>query len=121
MTIAETLIDLENDMWRANREGDGAFYATALRDDALVVSKYGVMGKDRIVPTIEANRNPYVKTDLSDHRVVELDANNAIITYRADVVAEVQGKPVELPSYATSVYTREGAGWRIVFHQQTAL
>ncbi|GAB3433119.1 nuclear transport factor 2 family protein [Flindersiella endophytica] len=121
MKLAETLIELENDMWRANREGDGAFYATALRDDALVVSKYGVMGKDQIVPVIQANRNPYVKTDLSEHRVIELDANNAVLTYHAHVVAEVQGKEVELPSYATSVYTREGDGWRIVFHQQTAL
>ncbi|GAB3420508.1 nuclear transport factor 2 family protein [Flindersiella endophytica] len=121
MNLIETLIELENEMWRANREGDGAFYTKQLRDDALVVSKYGVMAKEQVVTVIQANQNHYVKTDLSQHRVIELDANNALITYHAHVVAEVQGKQVELLSYATSTYTREGDGWRIVFHQQTAL
>jgi hypothetical protein len=53
--------------------------------------------------------------------VIQLDENNALVTYRVDVTAVVQGKEVELPSNATSVYTREGAQWRGVFHQQTAL
>ncbi|MDX6250420.1 MAG: hypothetical protein QOF10_3780 [Kribbellaceae bacterium] len=121
MTVAETLLDLEEQMWRANREGDGAFYAKLLRDDALVVSKYGVMTKAQGIPVIEANHNPYVKTDLSDQKVLQLDENNALVTYRVDVTAVVQGNEVELPSYATSVYTREGDQWRGVFHQQTAL
>jgi hypothetical protein len=121
MSLTETLIALEQEMWRANREGDGAFYDKLLRDDALAVSKYGVMDKEQIVPGIQANENPYLKTDLSGFRVIQLDENNALITYRADVVAEIQGTEVELPSYATSIYTRDAGSWRSVFHQQSAL
>jgi hypothetical protein len=121
MTVTETLLGLEERMWQANREGDGAFYAELLRDDALVVSKYGVMTKAQGIPVIQANQNPYIKTVLSDQKVIELDENNALVTYRVDVTALVQGNEVELPSYATSVYTREGDQWCGVFHQQTAL
>ncbi|HEU4948992.1 MAG TPA: hypothetical protein VFT31_17725 [Kribbella sp.] len=71
MTVAETLLDLGEQLWRANREGDGA--------------------------------------------------NNALVTYRLDVTAVVEGNEVELPSYATSVYNRAGDQWLCVFHQQTAL
>jgi ketosteroid isomerase-like protein len=121
MSLTETLIEIEQEMWRANREGDADHYERMLRDDAMVVSKYGVMGKQEAVPGIRANQNPYLKTDLSEFHVIALDENNALITYRAHVVAEIQGQQVELPSYATSVYTREGDTWRSVFHQQTAL
>jgi hypothetical protein len=121
VTVTETLLELEERMWQANRNGDGAFFAELLREDALVVSKYGVMTKAQGIPVIQANQNPYVKTDLSEQKVIQLDENNALVTYRVDVTAVVQGKEVELPSYATSVYIRELAQWRGVFHQQTAL
>lgn len=55
-------------MWRANREGDGAFYERTVRDDALLVSCYGVATKAEIVPGITKNENPYIRTDLSDQR-----------------------------------------------------
>ena len=53
--------------------------------------------------------------------MIQFDENNALVTYRVDVTAVVQGNEIELPSYATSVYAREGDRWRGVFHQQTAL
>jgi hypothetical protein len=62
MTVTETLLELEDQMWRANREGDGSFYAHWLRDDALAVSKYGIIDKAAAVPGIQANHNPYLKT-----------------------------------------------------------
>ncbi|NEA37117.1 nuclear transport factor 2 family protein [Streptomyces sp. SID13031] len=121
MSVTDDLLALEDEMWQANREGNGSFYADLLRDDALVVSKYGVMTKAQGIPVIEANHNPYLKTELSGQQVIQLDESNALITYRVDVTALVNGNELELPSYATSVYTRVDGQWRGVFHQQTAL
>jgi ketosteroid isomerase-like protein len=115
------LVALEEELWRANREGDGAFYARALRDDALAVSRYGVMTKADAVPVIRENRNPYVKTELSDVRVLEVGADGALVTYRADVTALVEGREVDFAVLATTVYAREGDGWLVVLHQQSAL
>jgi ketosteroid isomerase-like protein len=121
MGTTETLIEFEERMWRANREGDGTFYADHLRDDALVVSRYGVMGKAEIVPGIQANQNPYLRTELSDHRVIQIDDSSALVTYHVAITALIDGTETELTAYATSVYVRDGDQWRGVFHQQTAL
>jgi uncharacterized protein (TIGR02246 family) len=115
------LLAAEEELWRANRAGDGAFYDTNLRDDALVVSKYGVAGKKEIVPVIQANRNPYVSTELSGQRVLAITDDSALVTYKADVTALVEGKEVSFAVLATSVYVKEGDRWRTVFHQQSAL
>src|SRR5215510_14345068 len=121
MSVTETLLALEDELWRANREGDGDFYEQYLRDDAIAVSKYGVLDKATAVPGIRANRNPYLKTDRTDERVIVVDVNTAIVTYRVDVTALVQGNELHLPSYASSVWNNSSGTWRIVFHQQTAL
>ncbi len=121
MSVTQTVIELEERLWQANREGDGAYYDRVLRDDVLVVSRFGVMGKTDVVPQVQTNRNPYLKTELSGHHVLELGADTALITYRADVVAEVNGSETEFAVLATSVYVREDDGWRSAFHQQTPL
>jgi len=121
MTTTETLLELEERMWQANREGDGAFYGQYLREDAFAVSKYGTMDKAQAVSLVSANQNPYLKTELSDQRVIQLDEDNAIVTYRVDVTALVQGNEMQLPAYASTVWNRSGGEWRAVFFQHTAL
>ena len=121
MSDEKILLDLEDRMWRANREGDGGFYAEVLRDDAMVVSRYGTATKDQIVPGISANRNPYLRTDLSDQQVIMVTADSALVTYRADVTALIEGAEQQFSVLATSVYARGDDGWRSVFHQQSAL
>jgi uncharacterized protein (TIGR02246 family) len=121
MGTEKTLLALEDEMWRANRAGDGAFYAHLLRDDALVVSRYGVAGKEQIVPVIDKNDNPYLRTDLSNQRVLRITDDSALVTYEAAVTALVNGAEVSFRVLATSVYAYDGQRWRGVFHQQTAL
>lgn len=121
MTTTETLLELEERFWQANREGDGAFFSQFLRDDAFGVSKYGTLDKTQAVALATANENPYLKTELSDQRVILLDDDNAIVTYRVDVTALVQGNEMQLPAYASTVWNRSGGEWRAVFFQHTAL
>jgi hypothetical protein len=121
MGVEDVLLAAEEEMWRANREGNGAFYDALLRDDALLVSKYGVVEKQAVVPMITANRNPYVKTELSGQRVLRINDATALVTYKADVTATTEAGEVEFSVLATSVYALEGDSWRIVFHQQSAL
>ncbi|GAB3926305.1 hypothetical protein GCM10029976_020800 [Kribbella albertanoniae] len=121
MTIAETLLELEDQLWRANREGDGSFYAHWLRDDALAVSKYGIIDKATAVPGIQANHNPYLKTPRTDEKVIVVDEHTAIVTYRVDVTVLFEGEEKVFPSYASSIWNNGSGDWRVVFHQQSAL
>lgn len=113
--VTDEIVALETELWRANRAGDGAFYQRLLRDDAVVVSQYGVVGKAQIVPVITANHNPYTRTDLDQWQVIQPTEDTAIVTYRADVTSEGG----EFTVLATSVYARAATGWVGTFHQQT--
>jgi ketosteroid isomerase-like protein len=120
--VTEGPAELEALLWKANREGDSTFYSDRLRADAVVISKYGVMDKAATVAVIGANHNPYLSTDRTAERVLSIDSDTMVVTYRVDVVAAVNGEEVELPSYATTVWHREPSGeWQVVVHQQTAL
>ena len=119
MTIASELKNLEKEMWRANREGDGSFYERVVREDGLIVSKQGVASKDDIVPVINKNEHPFLKTDLSHLKVVQISEDSALVTYKAKVTTLVDDAEQKFEVFATSVYAREDDQWRSVFHQQT--
>ena len=119
MTVEQTLLELEEELWRANREGDGAFYNKILRDDVLLVSRFGVAPKQVIVNGIQANHNPFLRTELSDQRVRVLTDTTAMITYTANYTALINGTEQDFKVYATSVYVLEGGEWRSALHQQS--
>jgi uncharacterized protein (TIGR02246 family) len=121
MTLEQTILDLEDEMWRANREGDGDYYARCLTDDAMVVSRFGVMGKDQIVAGITANRNPFVRSAIHDPKVFALGDAAALITYRATYTALIDGAEQDFTTLSTSVYVLIDGQWRSKFHQQTPM
>ncbi|GAA2575860.1 hypothetical protein GCM10010399_01800 [Dactylosporangium fulvum] len=119
--VSAILLALERDLWRANREGDADFYRATLTDDALLVSRFGAAPKTVVVPMIAANRNPFVRTELSDQQVRFLGPTAALVTYRADYTARVDGVDVDLSVLATTVYVERDGQWLVTLHQQTPL
>lgn len=115
------LIAHEEALWAANRAGDGEHYARVLRDDAMGVSKWGLLDKATAVAGISANHNPYLKTELSQIKVLLVNADAAIVTYKADVLVSVNGVETPTSAYASTVYAREDGTWVPVFFQHTAL
>ncbi|GLZ80528.1 hypothetical protein Afil01_53350 [Actinorhabdospora filicis] len=115
------LIALEEAMWDANRAGDGAYYDKVLRDDAMGVSKWGLLDKATAVAGISANHNPYLKTDLSQIKVLMVNEDAAVVTYKADVLVLVNGEETPTSAYASTVYARENGTWTPVFFQHTPL
>ncbi|MER7004246.1 nuclear transport factor 2 family protein [Dactylosporangium sp. NPDC000555] len=118
---AVLLLALEQDLWRANRDGDADFYRANLTDDALLVSRFGIASKSAVVPMIAANRNPFVRTELSGQQVRFLGPTSALVTYRADYTARVDGADVDLSVLATTVYVERDGRWLVALHQQTPL
>lgn len=121
MSTESELIALEEAMWTANRAGDGAYYDKVLRDDAMGVSKWGLLDKATAVAGITANHNPYLSTELSQVKVLMINEDAAVVTYRVDVVVLVDGKETPTAAYASTVYAREDGRWVPVFFQHTAL
>jgi ketosteroid isomerase-like protein len=121
MDLLGELLGLEEKMWAANRAGDAGYYAKALRDDSIVVSRYGVMDRAAIIQGIGENRVPYIGSTITEPRAIGLTPDSALITYRVHVEALRDGQPMAFDTLATSIYVREDGGWKNAFHQQSAL
>jgi hypothetical protein len=55
--IEATLLDLENRRWEANRNAHANFYRGYITDDALVVSRFGVFDRDRLLDLLLRSSN----------------------------------------------------------------
>jgi uncharacterized protein (TIGR02246 family) len=121
MDLLGELVELEEKMWAANRAGDADYYAHLLRDDAFVVSRWGVQDRPAILEGIRANTVPYVSSTITEPRVLRLTPDSALINYRVHVEALRAGEPMAFDALATTIYTREDGAWRCALHQQSAL
>jgi hypothetical protein len=113
--LGDRLFRLEEQFWR----GDSAFYRRNLADEAVMIfpDPAGVMIKDDMCSSVE-NAPRWEEVLLEEHRLMEIDEHAALLTYRATAARDG-----ELPyvARASSVYVRDGSGWKLAFHQQTPL
>jgi hypothetical protein len=123
--VEKELLDLEERQWKANREADAEFYRRYCADDFIIVSRFGLLTKAQVLAQFEkGNINPFLRTDMEDHRVLPIGQDSALLTYKETIEASIDaegGKTTTFSIYATTVYRRTGDGWRFVFHQQTPL
>jgi hypothetical protein len=114
--LADRLFELEEHFWK----GDSAFYRRNLADEAVMIfpDPAGVMIKDEICSSIEESPR-WEEVLLEEHRVMELDDNAVVVTYKATAMRE--GEIIPYVARASSGYVRDGAGWKLAFHQQTPL
>ena len=114
--LADRLFGLEEQFWK----GDAAFYRRNLADEAVMVfpDPAGVMIKDEICSAIDDSPR-WEHVELEEHRVMELDDNAAVVTYKATAMRE--GEIIPYVARASSAYVRDGRAWKLAFHQQTPL
>lgn len=119
MAVAETLLELERDGWRALSEGRGAaFYDQYLTDDALMaLPVVGLLDRAAIVESMAA-APPWASFSIDKPQLAVLDEAGAVLVYRA--TARRTGEP-EYHALMSTTYTKRPEGWRIAFHQQTVI
>ena len=115
MSLAETLLALEESFWRAS--GSRERYEENLAADAVhVFPGWGITERERAV-SAAAEAAPWDEFHIDDPQLVELSDGVAALVYTARAVRG--GNPYV--AAMTSVYRREDGGWRLVLHQQTPL
>jgi hypothetical protein len=114
--LGDRLFDLEEQFWR----GDSNFYRRHLADEAVMIfpDPAGVMIKDEICSSIDESPR-WEEVLLEEHRVMELDDHAVVVSYKATAMRE--GELIPYVARASSAYVRDGAGWKLAFHQQTPL
>ena len=118
--VTEELVALERRAWSALTSEEGAveFYERVLSHDMVMVLPGMVLERAEAMESW-MGCVPWRDFEIEDVRVVSLDKNAALLTYRATA-----RRTKDVASYralCTSVYRMAGGRWWLVFQQQTPL
>jgi hypothetical protein len=115
--LRDELMAIEHLVWKATEERNVEFYDRILTGDSLVVSVRGIGDRQAILDEIENNPNVLPIYELDVPRVIRLGDRAAILSYKAKLGEDEEVREV----LVSTSYVREGAGWKLAFHQQTPL
>lgn len=115
------IIELSEQAWEANRNGDAAFYDRYLTDDVISISPWGIVtDRAAILRGFAENRNPYTRTDQSDHHVIRLSDESVLHTSTVEIDLLINGTDKQtMRVYATTTLVRRGDEWKAAAFQIT--
>ena len=107
---------LEEEFWRVSTSGGvPAYYARVLAADAFVVVPGGTLEREDLLRQWD-DRPPWSEYELSESRMVLVNGETVVMTYR--VLARDRGGGV-YRARASSVYVWAGSGWALALRQHT--
>ena len=116
--IAE-LLELEHQGWSSLCDGTGAdFYGRLMTPDAVMVLAHGLaMDREAVIASLN-DAPPWQAYDISDERLVEVDADTAALIYTGRAS---RGSEDHFHALMSTVYTRCDGQWRLALYQQTPI
>jgi hypothetical protein len=114
--LQDHLFSLEEKFWTEGAD----YYERNLSNAAIMVfpDPAGVLVKDEIASSLKAQPR-WSQVALEEHRLLELSESAALVTYKATAKRANGDEPYV--ARASSAYVRDGASWKLAFHQQTTL
>ena len=92
------------------------FYGKVMTDDGLMVLANGsTLGRDDVVEALR-NAKTWGRYEMTDVHVVPIDHDAAALVYTGAAYRD-EGAPVV--AVMSSVYRRNGDGWKLALYQQT--
>jgi hypothetical protein len=120
LSSAETLIACENETWDLIHQKDLQGFARYLADDFYDIFPDGTeRTKSELLDFL--SRAELKAYHLSNFRVTMLNEDAAVVTYRAEAQARIQGEEVALRENVTAGWARRGSSWMNVFAVGTPL
>jgi uncharacterized protein (TIGR02246 family) len=118
-SLEETLIAREKEVWEAIKKKDLQSFASFMAEDQLYISEVGVRSKAESVKELgEAPTMPDAKLD--DWKVLMIDKDAAIVTYRATVTPPACGPATAATvMHLSTVWAKRGGKWLVLLHQDT--
>ena len=118
-SVEAQLIALEKQAWEAWKNKNGSFFQSNLSDDTVGVGAGGVDNKAQIVKDISGGGCEVKSYSLDNFKLVMLEKNTAILTYKAMQDATCNGKTIPAAVWASSMFVKRGGKWLAAFHQET--
>jgi hypothetical protein len=119
--VTQELIALEDRFWTALLEGDGDTAAALIDEPCVVLGAQGTGELDKETLAGMIANAPYQIVDyhLGDIAVRLVGDNMAILHYKVTEEIVVDGQPVTLEAFDSSVWVRHGDTWLSVMHTET--
>jgi hypothetical protein len=115
----ENMIAGERRAWDAIKAKDFAAFSDMLAPEFVDVTPDGDYDKNATVENLR--KITLTDVSLTDFRVVRIDGDAAVVTYKENSKGTYDGKPLPPGSfYHTSVLAWRGGKWVALFHQVTA-
>jgi hypothetical protein len=119
----QELLALERSYWDALRDRDSRTVGRLTAEDSTVAGASGVSGLDprsiaKMVETAPYTIKDY-RIDPQTVRINRLCDDAVAISYGVHEDVEVDGKPVKLDAFDTSVWKRTDTGWTCVLHTES--
>jgi hypothetical protein len=119
--LKDTLVALEGQSWEAWKKRDGAFYQQFLSDDHVEMGAGGRSTKAQVVAFVASPTCIVTSYKTGQFEIVAVDANTALLTYRAEQNTMCAGKAVPSPAWVSSLYVRRNGRWLNSLYQQSPI
>ena len=107
---------LEHETWKAFKAGNVSEIRSLFAPDFVGLYPDGTHDLGRELESLK-------HVSIRDYRFVDfqsrtLDRDDVLLTYAADLTAEVDGKPVSERLWMASLWHRNGTNWRCAYHTE---
>jgi hypothetical protein len=108
----------ETKLWEAWKNKDPKPFQATLAANGVMIGERGVADKDSTVKEIAGTSCEVKSFALSDWKLSMIDADAAVLTYKAVVEGTCAGTPIPTV-WSSSVWVRSRGRWRAFAHQET--
>lgn len=117
-SIEETIISMEKRAWEAVKARDTKAFSEIFAADGMMADSSGLSTRADFFKTLpDLTITEYT---LSDYKVMMIDKDAALITYKADVKGSYKGQAFPPNTTLTStLWAKRGGKWMAVYHQET--
>ena len=122
-TNKQQIIDLENRFWQSMKDKDPETAQSLIAREGLVT---GPMGTMTMNPEKYAQMTREGQWTLKDFQMKNVEVvlpteDSAIIAYEVHQTGDMKGQPMDLRCADSSVWVKEGGGWKCALHTETIL
>src|SRR6266508_2956045 len=119
--VADKLMANENKLRDAVRTKNAKAFSSLVKAGSWSADENGFMPVDDFIKAL-GDPNADVKVDMlkaSDMKVIDIDANTAIVAYTVEQKGSFMGMAFPPKTYATTIWANHGGTWHAVFHQES--
>lgn len=112
----ETLRELENRAFEANKNNDGKFFEELLTEKYVMSESGKRHDKATVVKMIAEHKCDIKSYSFTDEKLTNVGAATAIISMKVTTDGACEGQKIPSPVISASLYIRNGAEWKGAWH-----